>query len=135
MKNMSKKKKYKDGVERDEKGLTADERAIIDSIDFEKIGADAAADVAARQDEILAEVRESTMEKTKASLGKTKRTGVLSLLIGIFIIIGGVVSLDAGIGIYLLISGALIIIFGICMFSIARSNKKLVSDYESEKKS
>jgi len=134
MKNMSKKKKkYNDGVERDEKGLTASDRAIIDSIDFEKIGADAAAHMEARLPEIMAEAKASAMAKTKASVGKTRRTGVLSLLIGIFIIIGGVLSLDAGIGIYLLISGALILIFGICMFSIASSNKKLVADYESGK--
>ncbi|MHA1508381.1 MAG: hypothetical protein ACTSO6_06730 [Promethearchaeota archaeon] len=122
----NKKKKYDDGVERDEDGLDTDERAIIDSIDFKKIGADAAASVAARRDEIIADA-------VKTSTAKTKRTGVLSLVIGIFLIIGGVVSLDAGVGIYLLISGALILIFGICMFSIARSDKKVVADSESGK--
>ena len=89
--------------------------------------------MAAKHDEIVASATATAMEKTKASVGKTRNTGVLSIVIGIFLIIGGVVSLDAGVGIYLLISGALILIFGICMFSIASSNKKLVVDYESGK--
>ncbi|KKM83949.1 hypothetical protein LCGC14_1304110, partial [marine sediment metagenome] len=44
---MSKKDKKKDN-------LSAEERAIVDGIDYEKIATDAAADVAARKDEIIA---------------------------------------------------------------------------------
>ena len=121
---MSKKKKYSDGIERDEDGLTADERAIIDSIDFEKIAADAAAGAAARHDEIVASAVASARKKAGESVGKTRRGGIIALIIGIFLIVGGVLSLDAGVGLYLLIAGILIIIFGICMFSIAKSNKK-----------
>ena len=36
-----KKNKYKDGIERDEKGLTANDREILAAIDFEKIATDA----------------------------------------------------------------------------------------------
>ncbi len=86
-----------------------------------------------RHDRIVAEAVASAMAKTKAGVGKTIRTGVLSLVIGIFIIIGGLVALETEIAVYLLISGALLIIFGICMFSIASSNKKLVTDNESGK--
>jgi hypothetical protein len=118
--NLSKKKKYSDGIERDEDGLTADERAIIDSIDFKKI----TADVAAKQDEIVASAVATARKKAGESAGKTRRGGIIALIIGIFLIVGGVLSLDAGVGLYLLIAGVLVLIFGICMFSIAKSNKK-----------
>jgi Flp pilus assembly protein TadB len=118
---LSKKKKYSDGVERDERGLTADDRAIIDSIDFKKIGADA---VAAHHDEIVASAVATARKKAGESVGKTRRGGVLSLLIGAFLIVGGFLSFGIGVGIFLLIAGILIIIYGICAFSIAKSNKQ-----------
>ncbi len=123
---MSKKKKQEE--ERDEGGLTADERAIIDSIDFEKIAADAAADVAARHDEIVASAVETARKKVGEGVGKTRNTAIISLFISIFVLIGGIVSLDAGIGVYLIIAGVLILLYSICMFSIAKSNKKFAAN-------
>ncbi len=116
MRYMSKKDK-----EKDEDGLDADERAIIDSIDFDKI----AADVAAKKDEIVASAVASAKKKTRESAGKTRNYGIAFLIIALIVLVGGILSLDAGIGLYLLISGALILVFSIFLLGIARSNKKL----------
>ncbi len=116
--SMSKKDKKKDN-------LSAEERAIVDGIDYEKIATDAAADVAARKDEIIASAVASARKQTRESAGKTRNYGILSLVMAIIVLVGGIVSLDAGVGIYLLISGVLILIFSICILGIARSNKKL----------
>jgi len=123
--NLSKKKKkYKDGIERDEKGLTADDREILAAIDFEKIGRDAAAHAAEHHDEIVASAKASAKKKAGETVGKTRRGGIASLLVGIFLIVGGVVSLGAGVGLFLLIAGLMVMIYGICMFQIAKSDKK-----------
>ena len=107
--------------ERDEDGLTAGERDIIDSIDFDKIAAEAAA----KHDEIVASAVASAKKKSRESAGKTRNTGIVTLIFAILLFIGGAVALQTEIAIYLLIAGILMLLFSICMFSIARSNKKL----------
>ena len=59
--------------EKDEDGLDADERAIIDSIDFDKI----AADVAEKKDEIVASAVESARKEARESAGKTRNFGII----------------------------------------------------------
>lgn len=123
---MSKKKKQDEN--RDEGGITAEGRAIIDSIDYEKIAADAVADMEERKDEIHASAMETARKKVGEGVGKTRNSGIISLVISIVVLIGGILSLNAGVGLYLIIAGVLILLYSICMFSIAKSNKKFAAN-------
>lgn len=114
----------KKSEERDEEGLTADERAIIDSIDFDKI----VSDVTSKQDEIVEKAVKKAKEDTRKSSGKTKLTAVAALVLGTLFLITGIISLSIEMGIYFLIAAALFYVFGICLFAIARSNKKFASE-------
>ncbi len=92
-------------VKKKEDRLTADERKIVDSIDYEKIAEDAAREVASRHDEILASTTESAIRKTKKSYGKMRRWGIYAFIIGIFFLFTGVVTLGFSAVIFFIVGG------------------------------
>ena len=103
---------------RDKDGLTASERAIVDSIDYEKIAEEAVASTMANQDQIVTNAH-------KTASKKNRNTAILALVFSILLIGAGFVALDAGVGLYLLIAGVLVLAFAVFMFVVAREDKKM----------
>lgn len=68
------------------------------------------------------QIAEEVVQERKANIRTLKRTGIYLLVIGIFVLIGGLVSLNAGVGIYLLIAGILLICGGVfVIFTLRKS--------------
>jgi len=107
---------------RDKDGLTASERAIVDSIDYEKIAAEAVASTSSEANQNLSNIY-------KEASKKNRNNAIIALVISILFIGSGFIALDIGVGIYLLIAGVLVLAFAVFMFVLARENKK---NYEEE---
>ncbi|MHA1462740.1 MAG: zinc-ribbon domain-containing protein, partial [Candidatus Heimdallarchaeota archaeon] len=107
---------------RDKDGLTASERAIVDSIDYEKIAAEAVVSTSSEPNQNLSNIYK---EESK----KNRNKAIIALVISILFIGSGFIALDIGVGIYLLIAGVLVLAFAVFMFVLARENKK---NYEEE---
>ena len=64
--------------------------------------------------------KEAVAKSKSRSKKSNTRNGILSLGLGAFITFGGIVSLDAGIGIYLLIAGLMFIGLGLFLLYLTR---------------
>ena len=107
---------------RDKDGLPTNERAIVDSIDYEKIAAEAVTSTSSEPNQNLSNIYK---EQSK----KNRNQAIIALVISILFIGSGFIALDIGVGIYLLIAGVLVLAFAVFMFVLARENKK---NYEEE---
>ncbi len=114
---------------RDKDGLTASEREIVDSIDYDKI----AADVAADHDRIVADAVDFASEKEKDLAKKHRNKAILALVLGIIIFGASFVALDSGAFIFLLLSGLLILGFAGFMFILAYQTKKSFDEWVKSK--
>jgi len=110
---------------KDKDGLTASERAIVDSIDYDKIASEAAANAKVNQSQIVANAQ-------KTASKKNRNAAIFGLVMGILFIITGFISLNLGLGIYFLIAGFLSLVFAGFVFVVSRQNAKAAEEHTKQ---
>ncbi len=71
-------------------------------------------------DTIVRDAVAKTRSQASVVRRRNIRNGILSLALGTFFIVGGIISLDIGVGIYLLIAGTMFLALGGFLFALAR---------------
>jgi len=83
-------------------------------------------------DEDVAYGVRKAMEQNKNTMGKQRRRVLWPGILGLFFAVAGIVSLQLGPGIFLIIAAVMMFLYACCMGAIAKSNKKMVEEYEQE---